>query len=152
LEEAKTQQTTASTKVDTLRVRLDELRPSIEHRVKALDGDVKIARQRAQQSLDEVAVELATLDRRDAGSDPDGTALERAAKEYDRLTRQFASDKATLEIATKSRSDAEGVLTALETDAAAHRGQLTAINRPVLESRLQKATSDQVFLIPASPQ
>src|SRR5207248_4605251 len=118
LEEAKTQQTTASTKVDTLRVRLDELRPSIEHRVKALDGDVKIARQRAQQSLDEVAVELATLDRRDAGSDPDGAALERAAKEYDRLTRQFAGDKATLEIATKSRSDAEGVLTALETDAA----------------------------------
>ena len=152
LEDAKTQQTTASTKADTLRVRLDEVRPSVEHRVKSFDGDLKIARQRAQQSLDDVAIELANLDRPDAGSDSDGAALERATKEHDRLTRQFASDKATLETATTNRSAAEGPLGTLETDAAARRGQLTAINRPVLESRLQKATSDQVFQIPDNPQ
>jgi hypothetical protein len=152
LEEAKTRQTTASTKANTLRVRLDEMRPSVEHRVKALDDDLKLARQRVQQSLDDIAAEVATLDRPDAGSDSDWTALERATKEHDRLTRQFAGDRATLETATKNRSNAEGTLAALETDAAARRGQLTAINRPVLESRLQKATSDQVFQIPDSPQ
>jgi hypothetical protein len=91
------------------------------------------------------------LDRPDAGSDSDGTALERARKEHDSFTRQCASDKATLETATKNRSDAEGAVTALETDAAALRGQLTAINRPALESRLEKATSDQIFRIPDSP-
>jgi hypothetical protein len=152
LEEAKTRQTTSSTKADTLRVRLDEMRPSVEQRVKALDGDLKLARQRVQQSLDDIAAELATVDRPDTGSDSDGTALERATKEHDRLTQQFASDRSTLETATKNRSDAEGTLAALETDAAARRGQLTAINRPVLESRLQKATSSQVFQIPDSPE
>jgi chromosome segregation ATPase len=128
------------------------MRPSVEHRVKALDGDLKLARQRVQQTLDGIAAELATLDQPDAGSDSDGAALRRATEEHDRLTRQFASDRAALETATKSRSDAEGALTALETDAAARRGQLTAMNRPVLESRLQKATSDQVFQIRDSPQ
>jgi hypothetical protein len=53
LEKAKRQQTTASTTADTLRVRLDEMRPSVEHRVKKLDGDLKIARERAEQSLDD---------------------------------------------------------------------------------------------------
>ncbi len=120
--------------------------------MKALDGDVKVARQRVQESLDDIAVELATLDQRDAGSDSDETALERATSEHDRLTRQFATDKATLETATKNRSDTERAVTALETDAAARRGQLTAINRPALESRLQTARNDPVFQIPDNPQ
>lgn len=152
LEEAKTRQTTASTKADTLRVRLDEMCPSVEHRVKALGGDLKLARQRVQRSLDDIAAELAILDGPDDGSNSDGTALERATKEHDRLTRQFAGDKATVETATKNRSDAEGALAALETDAAALRGQLTAINRLALESRLQKAIGNPVFQIPGSPQ
>jgi hypothetical protein len=105
-----------------------------------------------QQSLDEIAVELAMLDRPEAGSDSDGTALEQAKQEHDSLARQFATDKATLETATKNRSDGERALTALETDAATRRGQLTAINRPVLESRLEKATSDPVFQIADGPQ
>jgi hypothetical protein len=150
LEEAKTQQTTALTKADALRVRLDEGRPHLEIRVKSMDGDLKTARQRVQRTLDDVAVELMALDLPDIGSDSDETALERATKEHDRLSRQFADDKATLETATKNRSDAEGALTAIETAAASRRGQLKALNRPVLESRLLKTTSDQVFQIPDS--
>jgi hypothetical protein len=91
------------------------------------------------------------LDRPTAASDSDGSALERASKEHDRLMGQFAGDRATLETATKSRSDAEKALTALETDAAVRRGQLTAIERPGLELRLQKIADDQVFQIPDSP-
>lgn len=150
LEEAKTHQTAALTKADTLRARLDEVRPHLENRVKALDGDLKTARQRVQRTLDDVAVELTALDLPDTGSDSE-TALERATKEHDRLLRQFADDKGTLETATKNRSDAEGALTAIETAAASRRGQLKALNRPVLESRFLKTTSDQVFQIPDSP-
>ena len=153
LEDAKTQQTTASTRADTLRVRVDEIRPSVEHRVKAFDGDLKIARQRAQQSLDDVTIELATLGparrRLRFRWRPPSSAPQRNTTGS---TRQFANDKATLETATTNRSAAEGPLGTLETDAAARRGQLTAVNRPVLESRLQKATSDQVFQIPDNPQ
>jgi hypothetical protein len=153
LEEAKTQHTTASTNVNGLRARLDEVRPGVERRVSVLGGDLKIARQQAQRTLDEIATELAVLETPPAtNSGSTAAALEGAKNRHETLTRQVASDKATLESATKNRSDAEGALTALETDAAALRGQLTAINRPALELRLQKAISNPVFQIPDGPQ
>ncbi len=40
---------------------------------------------------------------------------------------------------------------ALETDAATLRGKLTVVDRPALESRLQKATGDPVLEVAAGP-
>jgi AAA domain-containing protein len=150
LEEAKTHHTTASTKADGLRARLDEMRPGVERLVSMFGGDLTIARQEVQRSLEEIATELAGVDAPPAAGSA-AVALEGARNRHETLARQFASDKATLESTTKNRSNAERALTALETDAAALRGQVTAINRSALESRLQTVASDPVFQIPDGP-
>ena len=134
-----------------LRGQLDEQRSAVERRVNLLGGDLEIAHQQAQQSLDAITAELIALDLPDAGSDSGGSELERATKEHERLEEQSAADKTTLESATKQRSDAEGDLKALETDAATLRGKLTVVDRPALESRLQKATGDPVLQVAEGP-
>ena len=116
-----------------------------------LGGDLEIAHQQAQQSLDAITAELIALDLPEAGSDSGGSEFERATKEHGRLEEQSAVDKTTLESATKQRSDAEGDLKALETDAATLRGKLTVVDRPALESRLQKATGDPVLEVAEGP-
>jgi hypothetical protein len=151
LGEAKTRHTTDSTTADMLSGQLDEQRSAVERRVNLLGGDLVIAHQQAQQSLDAITAELIALDLPDAGSDSGGSELERATKEDVRLEEQSAADKTTLESATKQRSDAEGDLKALETDAATLRGKLTVVDRPALESRLQKATGDPVWGVAEGP-
>ena len=151
LGEAKTRHTTDSTTADMLSGQLDEQRSAVERRVNLLGGDLVIAHQQAQQSLEAITAELIALDLPDAGSDSGWSDLERATKEDVRLEEQSAADRTTLESATKQRSDAEGDLKALETDAATLRGKLTVVYRPALESRLQKATGDPVWGVAEGP-
>lgn len=153
LDEAREQQTTALAKADSLRARLDEMRPRLQRLVSGLGGDPVLARQQAQQGLDEIAIELAGLDT-SGGTDPTvaSAALDSAGRSHEALKQQFADDNARLESASKSRSDVGSVLRALETDAAVLRGSLAAINRPALESRLQKASSSPVLQSPEGPQ
>lgn len=153
LDEAKTQLTTHSTKSDSIRVRLQEERSRVEYRLSMLGGDLKDARKQTQQTLDEIATELAGLNTSsDTNSASAVTGLEAAKMRHEALKQQFSNASATLESATKGRSGAEAALTVMETDAATLRGQLTVINRPALESLLEKATVDPVFQIPDGPQ
>jgi hypothetical protein len=151
LEQANTQNATASTTADMRRGQLDEQRSAVERIVNLLGGDPEVVRGQIQQNIDAITAELTALDLPDAGSDSAARDVEHATKEHERLEEQSAADKTTLGSATEQRSDAEGNLKALETAAATLRGKLTFVDRPALESRLQTATGDPVFQVEDGP-
>ena len=153
LDGARVRQAEASTIADGVRSRLDEAQTRSARMVAELGGDLLLARQRAQLGLDEIVGQLASLETsRDTNLASAATALEEAKRTHADLEVQLSSATATLDSAANKRSDAEAALATLDTEAAALRGQLTAINRPGLEHRLQQATCNPVFETPDGPQ
>jgi DNA repair exonuclease SbcCD ATPase subunit len=146
LDAAKTNLATLSAKADGLQVQCDTKRPAVEHRVAFLGGDLKSARQQAQQRLDAIEAELTGLDTV-CDSDSASTALNDARIRHDELQQQLVRDKETADAAATHRSVAEGDLRTLGTEAATLRGQLAAIDRPALDAQLQKAINDPAFQV-----
>jgi hypothetical protein len=147
---AKTNQATLSAKLDGVQVQCDTKRPAVERQIAFFGGDLKSARQQAEQRLDAIAAELTGLDTV-GDSDSASTALDDARTRHDGLEQQLVRDKEAADGAATHRSEAEGDLKTLATEAATLRGQLAAIDRPSLDAQLQKATSDPVFQIVEGP-
>jgi hypothetical protein len=153
LDTAKARQVETSTRTDTVKARRDEAQPRVARAVAILGGDLLLARQAAQRDLDDILGQLANLEANHTASLPSiATALEEATRTHADLELRFSSATASLESAATTRSEAETALAAIDTEAAALRGQLTAINRPGLEQRLVVATSDPVFASPEGLQ
>lgn len=153
LDAARARQVETATIADTVKARRDEAQPRGAHAVAILGGDLLLARQVAQRDLDDIASQLANLQTSHTASLPSvATALEDATRTHADLELRLSSATATLESAASTRSEAETALAAIDTETAALRGQLTAINRPGLEQRLLVATSDPVFASPEDLQ
>jgi hypothetical protein len=152
LDAAKTNQATLSAKADGLQVQCDTKRPAVEHQIALLGGDLKSARQQAQQRLDAIVAELASLDTvGDSDSASAATALGDARTRHDRLEQQLLRHKEAADAAATHRLEAEADLKTLGTEAATLRGQLVGIDRPALDAQLQSATSDPIFQIVEGP-
>lgn len=153
LDAARARQVETATIADTVKARRDEAQPRVARAVAILGGDLLLARQVAQRDLDDIASQLVNLETSHTASLPSvATALEDATRTHADLELRLSSATATLESAASTRSEAEAALAAIDTEAAALRGQLTAINRPGLEQRLLVATSDPVFASPEDLQ
>jgi hypothetical protein len=153
LDAARMRQAETSTLAETLKVRLDEAQLRVARTLADLEGDLLLARQRAQGDLDDIAGRLASLETSRATSLASAAkALEDARRAQLDLEPELSGASESLDCAANVRSDAEVALATLETEAAALRGQLTAINRPAIEERLRQATSDPVFSSPVGPQ
>jgi hypothetical protein len=153
LDAAKARQAESSALAESLTARLEEVRRRSARLLAELGGDLSLARQQAQLRLDEIAGQLASLETSRATNLAEAaTDLESAKRIHAELELQLSNATATLDAAAKTRSEAEAVLATLETEAAARRGQLTAINRPGLEQRLHQAISDPLFASPDGPQ
>lgn len=153
LDAAKARQAEASALTDSLTARLEEVRRRSARLVAELGGDLSLARQQAQLHLDEIAGQLASLETsRATNLAALATDLESAKRIHAERDLQLSNATASLDAAAKTRSEAEAVIATLETEAAALRGQLTAINRPGLEQRLHQAISDPLFASPDGPQ
>jgi len=153
LDEAKIRQAEAATIADTVRARLDEAQPRVARTLADLGGDLSLARQARQNDLDGTVAQLEHLDTAHTSNLSSGaTSLEDAIRAHADLELRLSTAAANLESAAKTRSDAEAALAIRDTEAAALRGQLTAINRPLLEQRLHEASSDPVFALPEEVQ
>lgn len=152
LDAAKTNQATLSAKAEGLQIQCDSKRPAIERQIALFGGDLTGARRQAQQRLDAIAAELTGLDTTgDSDSASAATALDDARTRHDGLEQQLVRDKEAADAAATRRSEAEGDLKTLGTEAATLRGQLAAIDRPALDAQLQKATSDPISQIVEGP-
>jgi hypothetical protein len=150
LDAAKTDQATSSAKADGLRIQCDTKRPAVERQIVFFGGDLKRARQEAQERLDAIAAELTGLDTAN-DSDSGAAALDDARTRLDGLEQRLVRDKEAADAAATHRSQAEGDLKTLGTEAATLRGQLAAIDRAALDAHLQKAISDPIFHIVEGP-
>lgn len=153
LDAARERHTEAATIANTAKSQLDEAQSLAARAVANLGGDTSLARQMAQRDLDAIEGQLAELDTtHSAALSTAATALEEAKCTHADLERQLSSANAQQESAINTRSDAEAALATLDTEAAALRGQLTTINRPLLEQRLHEACSDSAFVLPEGPE
>ena len=153
LDAARERQTEAATIANTAKSQLDNAQSLAARAVANLGGDLSLARQMAQRDLDSIVGQLADLDTAQSASlSTAATALEEAKFTHADLERQLSSANAKQESATNTRSDAEAALATLDTEAAALRGQLATINRPLLEQRLNEASSDPAFVLPEGPE
>src|SRR5690606_38390822 len=132
-----------------LKSRVDEAMSRAAGAVAALGGDLLLARQAAQLDLDETVEALSSLET-DHTADLSSAAetLEQAKRTHADLEVSLSNATTILEAAVRTRSDAQAALAALDTDAAAVQGQLTAINRPRIEQRRLEVTSDPAFASP----
>jgi hypothetical protein len=151
LEGARVRHAEATATANSIKGRLDEAQPRVARIVAALGGDLAIARQQVQQRLDEIEDQLTALESL-CITNSTASDLEDAKRLHTEAELQLSSATAASESAASGRSDAEAALATLEREAAALRGQLTAVNRPTLEQRLHEATSNPVFATPDDPQ
>lgn len=153
LDAARVRQAETSTLADTLKSRLEEAQLRVAQTLAEFGGDLLFARRQAQGDLDDIAGRLTSLETSRATNVASAAnALEDAKRAHRELELQLPSASETLDSATCVRSDAEAAIATLETEAAALRGQLTAINRPALEQRLHQTASNPAFALPEGPQ
>jgi hypothetical protein len=153
LDAARVRQAETSTLADTLKSRLDEAQLRVAQTLADFGGGLSLARQQAQGDLDDVAGQLASLETSSITNLASAArVLEHAKRAHRDLELQLSSASASVDSAASVRSEAETALATLETEAAALRGQLTAINRPALEERLHQAASNPAFASPEDPQ
>lgn len=150
---ARVRQTEASTTADALKVRLGDVQRRVARVVADLGGDLRLAREQAQLALDDIVGQLSGLQASVATTVASAaTALENSKRSHAELELQLSGATVTLNSAASTRSDAAAALATLDTEAAALRGQLTAINRLALEQRLNQARSNPVFAPNDEPQ
>ena len=153
LDASRVRQAETSTLADTLKSRLEEAQLRVAQTLADFGGNLLLARRQAQGDLDDIVGQLASLETsRTTNLASVARALEDAECAHRDIELQLSSASESLESAANVRSDAEAALATLETDAAALRGQLTAINRPALEQRLHQTASNPAFASPEGPQ